>query len=199
MACRARGIVYGVDGIQVCPHYDVCTEEFLAWQTQRYSELCELVPEFPLSSLPAWANVAERRAECLKRCVGPWAGSRAQVAKMSGKNKMTARELTDWIFHATRDDATLSHSKDTGVMYCPISVVIASLTSRKVTFDAGTDTIMLRLKLRDILQVEQEYSRMTMHMKDDRFSANHDSAYSLSQRTCFVTPTPDVASMLQWQ
>jgi hypothetical protein len=93
--CRARGKVYGEDGIQICGHYDPCTKEFLAWQAERYLELQTLVPEFPLSSLPAWEDVAQLREECLKRCVGPWAGSRAKIAKKSGKDKMTARELSD--------------------------------------------------------------------------------------------------------
>ncbi len=93
--CRARGKVYGEDGIQICGHYDPCTPEFLAWQTERYNQLCRLVPEFPLSSLPAWEDVTQLREECLKRCVGPFAGYRAQIAKKSGKDKTTARELSD--------------------------------------------------------------------------------------------------------
>ena len=178
--CRARGAVYGADGIQICPHYDACTEEFLAWQKERYCELSKLVPEFPLSSLPPWANVAQLRDECLKRCVGPLAGFRARIGKTSGKDKMTARELSDWIFRATRDDATLSNSKETGVMYCPMRVVEASLKSRKVNIRPGTDPLMVRLKLRDILKLEQEYSRMTMHMQDERFGANHASANAIT-------------------
>ncbi len=39
--CRARGEVYGNDGIQICGHYDACTEEFLAWQTERLFNLRE--------------------------------------------------------------------------------------------------------------------------------------------------------------
>jgi hypothetical protein len=169
--CRARGLVYGEDGLQICDHYDACTKEFLSWQTARYNELCKLVPEFPLSSLPAWEDVTQLREECLKRCVGPWAGSRAKIAKKSGKDKMSASDLTDWILRVTRDDATLSNSTLTGVMYCPISVVIASLKTRKVKFPPGQNHLLLRLQLRDILQLEQEYTRMTLHMKDDRFSA----------------------------
>jgi hypothetical protein len=168
--CRARGIVYGEDGIQICDHYDVCTVEFLAWQTNRYAELCKLVPEFPLSSLPVWEDVAQLRVECLKRCVGPLAGFRSQISKTSGKGKMTAQELSDWIMKATRDDATLSNSQLTGVMYCPIRVVHASLTSRKVSFSKRANSTALRVQLRDILQLEQEYSRMTLHMKDQRFN-----------------------------
>jgi hypothetical protein len=53
--CRALGKFYGEDGIQICPHYDACTKEFLAWQIERYNALCRLVLDFPLSSLPAVA------------------------------------------------------------------------------------------------------------------------------------------------
>ena len=178
--CRARGKVYGEDGIQICAHYDPCTTEFLVWQAERYAELCILVPEYPLSSLPAWEDVAQLQEECLKRCVGPLAGYRSQIGKKSGKEKMTARELSDWIFRATRDDATLSNSKLTGVMFCPIAVVKASLKTRKVKFPAWKNHLLLRLQLRDLLQVEQEFTRMTLHMKDDRFSASHPSAKSIS-------------------
>jgi hypothetical protein len=84
---------------------------------------------------------------------------------------MTARELSDWIYRATRNDATLSNSTQTGVMFCPIGVVKASLKTRKVKFAPGRHELMLRLQLRDILQLEQEYTRMTLHMKDGRFNA----------------------------
>jgi hypothetical protein len=178
--CRARGKVYGEDGVQICPHYDACTEEFLAWQRERYSELCKLVPEFPLSSLPVWEDVAQLREECLKRCVGPLAGWRSKISKKSGKGTMTAMELSDWIMRATRDDATLSNSQTTGVMFCPIHVVQASLTTRKVQYSTKTDGRTLRLQLRGILQLEQEHSRMTMHMKDERFSATHASLSTIS-------------------
>jgi hypothetical protein len=180
LECRALGKVYGEDGIQICGHYDACTKDFLQWQTARYEELCRLVPEFPLSSLPAWEDVSQLREECLKRCVGQWAGCRAQIARKSGKNSMTARELSDWIFRATRDDATLSNSPLTGVMYCPISVVVASLRSRNVAIAPGKSDLFIRVHLRDILQLEQELTRMTLHMKDDRFSASHPSAKSIS-------------------
>jgi hypothetical protein len=45
--CRARGKVYGEDGIQLCGHYDAFTEDAaLAWQKDSNSELCKLfVPE----------------------------------------------------------------------------------------------------------------------------------------------------------
>ena len=172
LECRARGIVYCPDdGIQICRHYDRCTPDFLQWQAARYTELCKLVPEFPLTSLPAWDNVNQLREECIKRCVGEYAGWYARISKKSGKGKMTAMELSDWIMNVTREDATLSNSKLTGVMHCPISIVRGSLQSRKVKIKARTTQYSLRLQLRQILQLEQEYTRMTLHIKDTRFSS----------------------------
>ena len=175
--CRALGIVYDNDGIQQCTHYEACTVEFLEWQGQRYVELSRLVPEFPLTSLPAWEDVAQLRRECLKRCVGRWSGWRPKIEKC-GKGQMTGADLSDWIMRYTRDDATLSHSIDTGVMYCPIKIVIASLAARKIIANSrGVGKgIHLRLQLRSIIQLEQEYTRMTMHMRDQRFTPSHVSA-----------------------
>ncbi len=64
LKCRALGQVYDKDGIQKCRHYDSCTDEFLAWEAQRFAELSRLVPEFPLTSLPAWVDVAQLRCDC---------------------------------------------------------------------------------------------------------------------------------------
>jgi hypothetical protein len=178
--CRARGVVYGADGVQICLHYEACTCEFLKWQQDRYETLKNLIPEFPLTSLPAWDDVARLREECLKRCVGPLAGWHARISKQSGKNKMTASELSDWIMKATRDDATLSNSEVTGVMFCPINVVTASLRTRKVPVYGRFSNQQLRVQLRAVLQLEQEYTRMTLHMKDDRFGPEHASAKAIS-------------------
>jgi hypothetical protein len=176
--CRRLGIVYDKDGVQQCTHYEACTEDFLQWQSERYAELTLLVPEFPLTSLPAWEDVKQLRIECLKRCIGSWSGWRARIEK-TGKGMMTGQALSEWILKYTRDDATLSTSKATGVMYCPMMIVLASLVSRKIKVPqraTGTIALRLRLQLRAILQLEQEYTRMRMHMRDTRFSSSHVSA-----------------------
>ncbi len=54
------------------------------------------MPEYPLTSLPAWEDVDQLRNECLKRCVGTWAGWRVRIEK-KGKGKMTGQQLSDWI------------------------------------------------------------------------------------------------------
>ena len=172
--CRLLGVVYDDDGTQICLHYEACTGEFLLWQSERYAALCLLVPEFPLTSLPAWEDVAQLRLECLKRCVGTWAGWRGRIEK-KGKGQMTGEALSDWIMKYTRDDATLSQSNETGVMFCPIKVVLASLSGRKIKVPAratGSNSRRFRLQLKSILQLEQEYTRMTMHIRDTRFGAS---------------------------
>jgi hypothetical protein len=91
---------------------------------------------------------------------------------------MTGQALSDWILKYTRDDATLSTSKATDVMHCPMKIVLASLVSRKIKVPeraTGAMGLRLRLQLRALLQLEQEYSRMTMHMRDTRFSSSHVS------------------------
>jgi hypothetical protein len=65
--CRRKGTVYGPDGLQQCKHHDACTPDFLAWQTKRYKELCQLIPDLPLSVLPAWESVEALQRECMKR------------------------------------------------------------------------------------------------------------------------------------
>jgi hypothetical protein len=177
--CRARGCVYNNDGVQICLHYEACTKSFLEWQASRYVELCAQIPVFPLTSLPAWDDVAQLRSECVKRCVGALAGWHARISKKSGRGTMTAMELSDWIMKVTRDDATLSTSKLTGVMSCPINVVKASLASRNITHPGRSSPLQLRHQLMNILQLEQEYTRMTLHMKDDRFGISHPSSKSI--------------------
>jgi hypothetical protein len=94
---------------------------------------------------------------------------------------MMGQDLSDWIQKCTRDDATLSQSKETGVVFCPINVVLASLTTRKIKVPArvtSANARRLRLQLRSILQLEQEHTRMTIHIRDTSFSAGHPSAQS---------------------
>jgi hypothetical protein len=93
--CRARGTVYGRDGLQRCKHHDACTPEFLAWQTNRYSELCDLVPEQPLSVLPAWESVDQLRRECIKRCVGEHVGELENISRLTGPKHFTGQDLSN--------------------------------------------------------------------------------------------------------
>ena len=66
-------------------------------------------------------------------------------------------------------------------MYCPIKVVIASLATRKIKVNTRGigNGVGIRMQLRDVLQLEQELTRMTMHMRDQRFKSSHASAKSV--------------------
>ena len=176
--CRRKGCVYGSDGIQQCKHHDACTPEFLAWQTERYSELCRLVPKLPLSVLPAWESVEELRLECIKRCVGQHASELKAISRTSGKNHYTGEALTNWIFQYCRGGCTLSNDEMTGVMHCDIGIVTKCLKERKVDCK-GLDNVSKRHRMQSILQLEQEFTKMTMYMRDKRFSALHPSALSI--------------------
>ena len=178
LKCRRKGIVYGLDGIQTCKHHDACTPEFLAWQTERYSELCQLVPNMPLSVLPAWESVDELRRECMKRCVGEHASELKAISRTSGKNHYTGQALTNWILQYCRSGCTLSNDGNTGVMQCNIGIVTKCLTERKVSC-RGMNDVRKRQRMQSILQLEQEFTKMTMYMRDKRFSPTHPSSLGI--------------------
>ena len=91
--CRRAGTVYGLDGLQQCRHHEVCTEEFLKWQRERYSEVCALVPNIPLTKLPSWTTVDELRMECMERCLGELAWELEVVSRKSGKGSYIVEQL----------------------------------------------------------------------------------------------------------
>jgi hypothetical protein len=176
--CRRRGTVYGLDGLQQCTHHDACTPDFLHWQTERFAELCEFVPDMPLSVLPAWESVDELRKECIKRCVGEHASKLKDISRKSGKNHFTGEDLTNWILQYCRGGCTLSNDEQTGVMHCDIAIVDQCLGDRLVAC-LGLDEIARRLKMQRILQLEHEFTKMKMYMRDQRFSATHPSSRSV--------------------
>ncbi len=54
-------------------------------------------------------------------------------------------------------------------------MVLACLSARKIKVPAratGSNSLRFRLQLRSILQLEQEYTRMTLHIRDKRFGAS---------------------------
>jgi hypothetical protein len=178
LKCRSKGIVYGTDGIQKCKHHDACTPEFLAWQTERYRELCALVPNLPLTVLPSWESVDELRRECMKRCVGEHASELKGISRTAGKNYYTGEALTNWILQYCRGGCTLSNDANTGVMHCDIRIVTKCLTDRNVACQ-GMNEVSKRRRMQSILQLEQEYTKMTMYMRDKRFSPTHPSSLGI--------------------
>ena len=175
--CRRKGIVYRADGLQKCGHHEACTPGFLIWQKERYAQLCDLVPALPLTSLPVWENVEQLRAECILRCVGANACELQAISRRSGKGTLRAEDLTNWIMTYCRGGCTLSNDLETGVMHCDIRIVKTCLAERRV---AGHNDLLdeqsLRLKMQGILQLELEYTKMTMYLRDDRFTPEDGSA-----------------------
>jgi hypothetical protein len=91
---------------------------------------------------------------------------------------MTGQALSDWILKYTQDDATLSQSKATGVMHCPIKIVLASLVARKIKVPqraTGAIGLRLRLQLRALLQLEA----MTNVRKSKRVVKKRDLSHTL--------------------
>ena len=176
--CRRSNTVYGKDGLQCCLHHEACTPDFLEWQSERYLELCQLVPALPLTVLPAWENVDELRNECMKRCVGDHAHELPGISRKSGKNYYTGQDLTDWITRYCRGGCTLSNDKKTGVMHCSIAIVNKCLRERNIACD-GLNVEGRRLRMQGILQLEHEYTKMTLYMRDHRFSPTHPSALGI--------------------
>ena len=68
--CRRLGCVYHEEtGVQKCHHHDVCTPDFLEWETERFEYLEKRVkPKIPMCKLPPWESVPALRIECVKRC-----------------------------------------------------------------------------------------------------------------------------------
>jgi hypothetical protein len=177
--CRTAGKAYGADGLQICRHHEVCTDEFLTWQNGRYAQLRVLVPAIPLTKLPTWTTVAELRQECMERCVGVHACELETIARKSGTGTYTGQHLTDWILSYCRGGCTLSNDTMTGVMFCDIGIVKKCLLERNHSVAGCVNHQTLRLQMQQILQLEDEYAKMTLCMKDERFRQEHPSAHGI--------------------
>ena len=90
--CRGTNKVYDKEtGVQTCLHHDVCTPEFLLWETARFEDLTKRVStNIPLSKLPPWESVSALRSECYKRCKSP-----QEKAKVEAKT--TEAQLQRWL------------------------------------------------------------------------------------------------------
>ena len=174
--CRREGKVYGPDGLQQCLHHEACTPDFLLWQKERFEQLRQLVPEIPLTALPAWTTVDELRLECIRRCVGDHACQLEAIAQKSGRGTYTGEQLQNWIMNYCRGGCTLSNDPDTGVMFCDIAIVKKCLSERKEVVGNVERHSSLRLRMQGILQLEIEYTKMILCMRDVRFSIAHPSA-----------------------
>jgi hypothetical protein len=64
-------------------------------------------------------------------------------------------------------------------MFCDIGIVRKCLLERGKSIGYRATTNTLRLEMQKILQLEEEYARMTLAMRDVRFSPGHPSAQAL--------------------
>jgi hypothetical protein len=63
-------------------------------------------------------------------------------------------------------------------MHCEIGIVNKCLAERKVSCQ-GMDDASKRLRMQGILQLEHEYTKMTMYLRDERFSPTHSSSKAI--------------------
>ena len=95
--CRKSNCVYdAVTGVQQCKHHNVCTEDFLKGEEERFEDLtCRVCPNIPKSKLPVWESVAALRMECVMRCS-------TDEDRASLKKKTTAAQLEKWLLTKCR-------------------------------------------------------------------------------------------------
>ena len=63
-------------------------------------------------------------------------------------------------------------------MHCDIAIVTKCLTERKVAC-RGMNDLTKRQRMQSILQLEHEFTKMTMYMRDNRFSPTHPSSLGI--------------------
>jgi hypothetical protein len=141
------------------------------------AHLCDLVPALPLTFLPAWENNDQLREECILRCVGDYACDLQAISRRTGKGTLRAEDLTNWIMKYCRGGCTLSNDLETGVLHCDIGILKTCLVDRRVAgYNGLLDEHSLRLQMQGILQLELEYTKLKMYLRDQCFSPEHPSA-----------------------
>ena len=165
MKCRATDVVYDrTTGAQQCRHHDVCDRDFLEWETARLAYLKEVVaPRIPKSCRPYYTNLESLREQCMTRCKS------ASDVRHVTKTK-TYAALERWLVAEarTREGCDLSCNIHTGIRICPLSLVNEDLRLRGVQHEGMTET-MQRHALEMLLREEEEYLKLAMYARDDRF------------------------------
>ena len=165
LKCREKDRVYDPStGTQQCRHHDVCDEAFLTWETLRLAYLEKHVkPRIPLSSRPYYECLDSLREQCMRRCETP------RERDMISKKKSFAA-LEKWL-HAegrTREGCDLSCNIHTGVRICPMSLVKEDLRLRGVE-ETCISEFRERAVLELLLREEEEYLKLQMYVRDNRF------------------------------
>jgi hypothetical protein len=99
--------------------------------------------------------------ECLLRCRTP-----REAAQVGQKKKFTT--LEKWLLEEgkTREGCDLSCNIHTGIRLCPVSLVIENLNRRSVATMTETEQ---RHALEMLLREEEEYLKLQMYFRDNRF------------------------------
>lgn len=151
--------MYNEHGYQQCRHWEPHTTKFEEWERERFEHL-EATIDVPLSSLPAWNDVAVLREECRLRC------KPCDETKL--KKATTAEKLERFLLARCRKGSELSANKLMGVRHCKIDVVTEDLRERKMlTRDMGEAEQREAMEAR--LRLECEYKRMKVLRQDQRF------------------------------
>ena len=165
LKCRHKDIVYDkITGTQQCHHHDVCDKEFLEWESMRVAYLeANVKPRIPKSAKPYYENFASLMEQCLLRCRTP-----VEVAQVS--KKKTLASLETWLLAGgrTREGCDLSCNIHTGVKICPITLVLEDLHLRSVDI-TGLTELQQRTTLEMLLREEEEYLKLQIYLRDNRF------------------------------
>jgi hypothetical protein len=174
-------------GVQKCRHHDVCDADFLKWQGDRLQYLKENVePRIPKSARPYYEDMEGLKQECLKRCsndsernVVEKKKSIAQLEKRlraDGRTRGKQHICTSFCFTFTEfcghcyltEGCDLSCNLHTGVRICLLSVVEEDLRLRNVAHSLMTSNEK-RQTLELLLREEEEFLKLQMYLRDDRF------------------------------
>jgi hypothetical protein len=162
-------VVYDACGIQKCRHWEAHTGEFEKWESDRFDELeREVGDTTPLSSLPVWHDIEGLRLECEVRCK-----TSSDTATL--KKAKTMEALERFIFARTRGGSELTSNKMKGVRHCNIQMVEKDLQERGVD-TAGMSEATKRARMEVRLRLEQEWKRMRVLRRDERFLHSGDDS-----------------------
>jgi hypothetical protein len=168
--CRFKNIVYNpTTGTQQCHHHDVCDKNFLEWESLRQAYLeANVKPRIPPTNRPYYECFESLKEQCLLRC--KTVGETTKVTKIK-----TIATLEKWLGAEgrTREGCDLSCNIHTGIRICPLSLVREDLQLRGIAhMDMTNDNQRHALEL--LLREEEEYLKMHMYVRDNRFKELHN-------------------------
>jgi hypothetical protein len=158
--CRRKGTVYGLDGTQVCLHWDIICRKVLGDESQRLLQLRTFVkPTVPLHARPSWVAVDDLRNHCEERCLNN--KDRLEVSQMN------MASLEQFLLSRTSTGCVLGKCPFNGVKECDMELVRSECSARGICVEG--DDVAVREKLQERLQLEDELTRLEVAYLDKRF------------------------------